>query len=56
MNAPGNSSRSPADRGFVIVAVLWILLALSSLAKQLLVNSACWLPRPPVRKNQPTGT
>lgn len=32
MNAPGNSSRSPADRGFVIVAVLWILLALSSLA------------------------
>ncbi|WP_050422760.1 hypothetical protein [Bradyrhizobium tropiciagri] len=32
MGAPGNSGRSPADRGFVIVAVLWILLALSSLA------------------------
>jgi len=32
MGATGNSGRSPADRGFVIVAVLWILLALSSLA------------------------
>ncbi|MHC2337805.1 type II secretion system minor pseudopilin [Bradyrhizobium sp. USDA 4454] len=32
MGASGNSGRSPADRGFVIVAVLWILLALSSLA------------------------
>lgn len=32
MGAPGNSGRSPANRGFVIVAVLWILLALSSLA------------------------
>ncbi|WP_076865373.1 type II secretion system minor pseudopilin [Bradyrhizobium mercantei] len=32
MGAPGNLGRSPANRGFVIVAVLWILLALSSLA------------------------
>ncbi len=32
MGAPGNIGRSPANRGFVIVAVLWILLALSSLA------------------------
>ncbi|GKQ53479.1 general secretion pathway protein GspK [Bradyrhizobium sp. Ce-3] len=32
MSASGHVSRSPADRGFVIVAVLWILLALSSLA------------------------
>ncbi|MCC8982315.1 general secretion pathway protein GspK [Bradyrhizobium acaciae] len=31
MGAPGKIVRSPADRGFVIVAVLWILLALSSL-------------------------
>ncbi|MCP1841393.1 general secretion pathway protein K [Bradyrhizobium sp. USDA 4524] len=32
MGASGNVGRSPANRGFVIVAVLWILLALSSLA------------------------
>ncbi|WFU33910.1 type II secretion system protein GspK [Bradyrhizobium brasilense] len=32
MRASGNVGRSPANRGFVIVAVLWILLALSSLA------------------------
>ncbi|MGY3532635.1 general secretion pathway protein GspK [Bradyrhizobium sp. USDA 4452] len=32
MGASGNTGRSPPDRGFVIVAVLWILLALSSLA------------------------
>ncbi|MBR0896877.1 general secretion pathway protein GspK [Bradyrhizobium tropiciagri] len=32
MGTSGNRGRSPADRGFVIVAVLWILLALSSLA------------------------
>ncbi|MHC2435178.1 type II secretion system minor pseudopilin [Bradyrhizobium sp. USDA 4451] len=32
MRTCGNRGRSPADRGFVIVAVLWILLALSSLA------------------------
>ncbi|MET4386006.1 general secretion pathway protein K [Bradyrhizobium sp. F1.4.3] len=32
MDATGNIDRSPANRGFVIVAVLWILLALSSLA------------------------
>ncbi|WP_225714112.1 general secretion pathway protein GspK [Bradyrhizobium semiaridum] len=32
MGAPGNIRRSSANRGFVIVAVLWILLALSSLA------------------------
>lgn len=32
MGASGNIGRSPANRGFVIVAVLWILLALSSLA------------------------
>ena len=32
MGASGNLGRSPANRGFVIVAVLWILLALSSLA------------------------
>jgi general secretion pathway protein K len=32
MSAPGNIGRSSANRGFVIVAVLWILLALSSLA------------------------
>ncbi|MCS3445882.1 MULTISPECIES: general secretion pathway protein GspK [Bradyrhizobium] len=32
MRASGNIGRSPANRGFVIVAVLWILLALSSLA------------------------
>ncbi|MCA1400151.1 type II secretion system protein GspK [Bradyrhizobium sp. BRP56] len=32
MGASGKIGRSPANRGFVIVAVLWILLALSSLA------------------------
>ncbi|MCP3416087.1 general secretion pathway protein GspK [Bradyrhizobium brasilense] len=32
MGASGNVGRSPTNRGFVIVAVLWILLALSSLA------------------------
>ena len=32
MSASGNIGRSPPNRGFVIVAVLWILLALSSLA------------------------
>ena len=32
MAASGNLGRSPPNRGFVIVAVLWILLALSSLA------------------------
>ncbi|QOZ20695.1 general secretion pathway protein GspK [Bradyrhizobium sp. CCBAU 21365] len=32
MRASSNIGRSPANRGFVIVAVLWILLALSSLA------------------------
>jgi len=32
MGASGNIDRPPANRGFVIVAVLWILLALSSLA------------------------
>ncbi|MHC1949288.1 general secretion pathway protein GspK [Bradyrhizobium sp. UFLA06-06] len=32
MRASGKIGRSPANRGFVIVAVLWILLALSSLA------------------------
>ncbi|WOH82538.1 type II secretion system protein GspK [Bradyrhizobium sp. BEA-2-5] len=32
MHASGKIGRSPANRGFVIVAVLWILLALSSLA------------------------
>ena len=32
MDASGNLGRSPPNRGFVIVAVLWILLALSSLA------------------------
>lgn len=32
MGASGTIGRPPANRGFVIVAVLWILLALSSLA------------------------
>ncbi|QOZ36837.1 general secretion pathway protein GspK [Bradyrhizobium sp. CCBAU 53421] len=32
MGASGKFGRSPPNRGFVIVAVLWILLALSSLA------------------------
>ncbi|UGY17805.1 general secretion pathway protein GspK [Bradyrhizobium septentrionale] len=32
MGATGKCGQTPADRGFVIVAVLWILLALSSLA------------------------
>lgn len=32
MDATGNIGRLPANRGFVIVAVLWILMALASLA------------------------
>ena len=32
MDATGNIGRSPNNRGFVIVAVLWILMALASLA------------------------
>lgn len=32
MDGTGNIGRAPANRGFVIVAVLWILMALASLA------------------------